>query len=73
VTNSVACAVTYTLGFYADANLLDGRFHELKVHVKRSGLQVRTRCGYFAQERPARYSIALTFPSMKVSFISAYT
>ena len=31
-------AVTFTLGFYVSANLLDGRFHELKVHVKRSGL-----------------------------------
>jgi VWFA-related protein len=41
-------AVTYTLGFYVDTNSLDGKFHELKVHVKRSGLQVRTQRGYFA-------------------------
>jgi VWFA-related protein len=41
-------AVTYTLGFYVDANSLDGKFHELRVHVKRSGVQVRTQRGYFA-------------------------
>ncbi len=41
-------AVTYTLGFYVNADSLDGKFHDLKVHVKRSGLQVRTQRGYFA-------------------------
>lgn len=46
-------AVTYTLGFYVDSNSLDGKFHDLKVHVKRSGLQVRTQRGYFALKAPA--------------------
>ncbi|MGB7283065.1 MAG: VWA domain-containing protein [Candidatus Acidiferrum sp.] len=41
-------AVTYTLGFYIDAASLDGKFHELKVKVKRSGLEVRYPKGYFA-------------------------
>ena len=40
--------VTYTLGFYVDADSLDGKFHELKVRVKRSSLDVRTQRGYFA-------------------------
>ncbi len=41
-------AVTYTLGFYINADSLDGKFHELKVRVKRSGLDVRYPKGYFA-------------------------
>jgi hypothetical protein len=41
-------AATYTLGFYIDASSLDGKFHELKVRVKRAGLEVRTQKGYFA-------------------------
>ncbi|MFZ3362323.1 MAG: VWA domain-containing protein, partial [Candidatus Acidiferrales bacterium] len=41
-------AVTYTLGFYIDRDALDGKFHELKVEVKRSGLTVHYPKGYFA-------------------------
>jgi hypothetical protein len=40
-------AVTYTLGFYLDPTSVDGRFHELKVQVRRSGLNVRYPKGYF--------------------------
>jgi VWFA-related protein len=46
-------AVTYTLGFYADAEKFDGSFHDLKVRVDRSGLDVRYRSGYFAMDPPA--------------------
>jgi VWFA-related protein len=46
-------AVTYTLGFYLDADSLDGKFHELKVHVKQHGLEVRTQRGYFALKAAA--------------------
>lgn len=47
-------AVTYTLGFYIDSGSLDGKFHELKVKVKRSGLDVRYPKGYFAlKDAPA--------------------
>jgi len=42
--------VTYTLGFYPDANELDGKFHDLKVKVNRSGVDVRARKGYVAAE-----------------------
>jgi VWFA-related protein len=40
--------VTYTLGFYPDAKGLDSKFHDLKVQVKRSGVDLRYRKGYLA-------------------------
>src|SRR5580693_7143100 len=43
-------AVTYTLGFYMDPHSADGKFHELKVQVKRTGLTVRYPKEYFAYE-----------------------
>jgi hypothetical protein len=41
-------AVTYTLGFYLDGGSLDGKFHELKVEVRRKGLSLRYPRAYFA-------------------------
>lgn len=41
-------AVTYTLGFYINSDALDGKFHDLKVEVKRGGLMVHYPKGYFA-------------------------
>lgn len=41
-------AVTYTLGFYIQSESLDGKFHELKLQVHRSGLSLRYPKGYFA-------------------------
>jgi len=38
----------YTLGFYIDPHSADGKFHELKVQVKRDGLTVRYPKGYLA-------------------------
>jgi VWFA-related protein len=46
-------ALTYTLGFYIDPHSADGKFHELKVHVKREGLTIRYPRGYFASEDAA--------------------
>jgi VWFA-related protein len=47
-------AVTYTLGFYLEPSSLDGKFHDLKVQVRRSGLNVRYPKGYFAlKDAPA--------------------
>jgi VWFA-related protein len=47
-------AVTYTLGFYIDSGSLDGKFHELKVQVRRPGLSLRYPKGYFAlKDAPA--------------------
>ena len=36
----------YVLGYYIDETW-DGRFHEIKVEVKRKGCQVRAQAGYF--------------------------
>jgi VWFA-related protein len=41
-------AVTYTLGFYPDEDSLDGKFHELRVHVKRPGIEARYPKHYLA-------------------------
>jgi VWFA-related protein len=38
--------VTYSLGFYAE--MLDGKYHDLKVRVDRKGVDVRSRVGYLA-------------------------
>ena len=45
---------SYTLGFYVDPASLDGKFHELKLQVRRKGLSVRYPSGYFAlPDRPS--------------------
>jgi VWFA-related protein len=38
----------YLIGYNSSQAPADGRFHEVKVRVKRSGLQVRARKGYWA-------------------------
>jgi VWFA-related protein len=38
----------YILGYHSPDTRHDGRFHRVTVNVKRPGLQVRTRRGYFA-------------------------
>lgn len=43
-------AVTYRVGFYIDSASIDGKFHELKVEVKRRGVTVRYPKAYFAFE-----------------------
>lgn len=45
--------VTYTLGYYVPDENWDNRFHKIKVKVKRSGVSVRTKKGYFAQQANA--------------------
>lgn len=39
---------TYTLGFYPDPAAQDGKWHDLKVHVARGGIELRYRRNYFA-------------------------
>lgn len=52
--------VAYTLGFYPDPDSLDGKFHELKIQVKRPGLEVRCRRGYYAvKDSPASEQVNL--------------
>jgi hypothetical protein len=43
----------YLLGYYPEPFVADGKFHELKVKVKREGAKVRARTGYDAP-RPAK-------------------
>jgi VWFA-related protein len=38
----------YLLGYAMAGTPMNGRFHEIKVHVKRPGLDVRSRSGYWA-------------------------
>lgn len=38
----------YLLGYNSTFTATDGKFHEIKVRVKRPGIQVRTRKGYWA-------------------------
>jgi len=40
--------VSYTLGFYVDSGVLDGKFHDLKIRTDHPGLEVRYPSGYFA-------------------------
>jgi VWFA-related protein len=46
--------VTYVLGYYPTHDDWDGTFHALKVRVKRAGVHVRHRQGYFAFATPPR-------------------
>jgi hypothetical protein len=45
-------SVTYTLGYYVSDSEWDNRYHKLRVTVNRSGVNVRTKQGYLAQDRP---------------------
>lgn len=42
--------VLYSLGFYIEAHSADGKFHELKVQVRREGLTIRYPKGYLASK-----------------------
>ncbi|MGH9736005.1 MAG: VWA domain-containing protein [Candidatus Acidiferrales bacterium] len=42
--------VTYTIGFYIGQDSIDGKFHPLKIEVKRKGVTLRYPKGYFAFE-----------------------
>ena len=40
--------VTYTLGYYPEGVAWDGKFHAIKVEMKKPGIEVRARKGYYA-------------------------
>jgi VWFA-related protein len=42
----------YSLGFYPAEENLDGKFHEIRVHLKARGADLRYRRGYFATPDP---------------------
>lgn len=62
--------VSYTLTFTPDSSTLNGKFHNLKVQVKRPGIEVRYRRGYLAladsapadQERATAIRDAISSP-----------
>jgi VWFA-related protein len=39
---------TYTIGYYPDHGIWDGRFRRIKVRLDKPGMQLRYRAGYFA-------------------------
>lgn len=51
-------SVSYTVGFYVSPDSLDGKFHALKVVVKRPGVTVRSPKLYFAaKDEPAELAL----------------
>ena len=40
--------LTYTIGFYPANTEWDGKFHKMKVEVRRPGVRIHTRLGYYA-------------------------
>jgi VWFA-related protein len=44
--------VTYLLGYYPGDSAWDGKYHHVEVKLKRPGLTVRCRKGYFATDEP---------------------
>lgn len=61
---------TYVLGYYPEHVKRDGKFHRIKLTVRRPGVQLRYRLGYFAlpdevpigEERKARVDAAVWSP-----------
>ncbi len=43
----------YLLGFYPDPYIVDGKFHDIDVKVKRPGVKIRARQGYTSEAPPA--------------------
>jgi VWFA-related protein len=41
-------SATYTLGYYPDNKKYDGKYRQIKVKVKRDGVEVQNRRGYYA-------------------------
>jgi VWFA-related protein len=59
--------IVYTLGFYPSAGAMDGKFHALKVQVKRPGAETRFRRGYLATADAAPVNAAA---AMRETFAS---
>jgi VWFA-related protein len=55
----------YLLSYYSDGKVADGRFHEIKVRVKRPGVDVRSRRGYLAVKPPAPSPTASSAPTVQ--------
>jgi VWFA-related protein len=46
--------ITYSLGYYPEGVAWDRKFHNIKVEVKKPGMEIRARKGYFAIEESKR-------------------
>jgi len=53
-TTLAEAKASYQLGFYPEQENWDGKFHELKLRAKKSGLSLHYRKGYFAMEDAPR-------------------
>jgi len=49
-------SVSYILGFYPPESAWDGKYHEIGIKVRRAGVEVRGRKGYFAGSQEAESS-----------------
>jgi VWFA-related protein len=65
----------YLLGYYSTNSKLDGKFHEIKVRIKRTGVDVRARRGYrsatAAEVASARATAAASMPEPLSAIASA--
>ncbi len=69
---------SYTLGYYPENKKYDGKYRQIKVKVKRDGVEVQSRRGYFAidptqvkgynSEREVSSALGDTVPSTLVAF-----
>jgi VWFA-related protein len=41
-------SAAYTIGYYPDNKKIDGKYHSIKVKVKRDGVEIHNRRGYYA-------------------------
>jgi VWFA-related protein len=65
----------YLLGYTSSAAPTDGKFHQIKVSVKRKGVEVRARKGYWAlsEEDAARATAAASRPEPPKAITAALT
>jgi VWFA-related protein len=62
----------YLLGYNSTLSATDGKFHEIKVRLKRPGLQLRARKGYWAfTQQDAAKALAPPAPEVPKAYTSA--
>ena len=68
----------YLLGYTAPSPIMDGKFHRIRVKVKRPGIEVRARSGYWSpkwedMERERRRVAAATLPPRLADALAVLT
>jgi hypothetical protein len=61
----------YVIGYTSTENAQDGKFHEVKVKVKREGVQLRTKPGYWALDADAIARSAIPLPPPVAADVNA--